>query len=156
MTAPVTPSERDVCALAGMVSEQRDDLPAQGLPMSLLSELKEQIPCDVISFEGFDSDRQLTWFAESMPGRAAPQEDPFETGLSCDLYRPKGYEHELMLSLPSGPGRPPGPGRSLRMFLFRGPGPDFSEADRALLTLLRPHLHHAYLDAERRRRPAPR
>jgi DNA-binding CsgD family transcriptional regulator len=194
MTAPVTPSERDVCALAGMVSEQRDDLPAQGLPMSLLSELKERIPCDVISFEGFDSDRQLTWFTESIPGRGAAQEDPFEpahwkhywdcqpcsypdrsgdlrrvlkiddfysarqwhsTGMYCDLYRPKGYEHELMLSLPSGPGRPPGPGRSLRMFLFRGPGPDFCEADRALLTLLRPHLHDAYLDAERRRRPAP-
>ena len=26
------------------------------------------------------------------------------------------------------------------MFTFRGPGGDFSEADRALLTLLRPHL----------------
>ncbi len=38
--------------------------------------------------------------------------------------------------------------------MFRGPGADFSEADRALLTLLRPHLHHAYLDAERRR-PVP-
>jgi DNA-binding NarL/FixJ family response regulator len=41
------------------------------------------------------------------------------------------------------------------MFLFRGSGPDFSEADRALLTLLRPHLHQAYLDTERRRRPVP-
>ena len=39
--------------------------------------------------------------------------------------------------------------------LSRGPGPDFSESDRALLTLLRPHLHQAYLDAERARRPAP-
>ena len=76
MTAPVTPSERDVCALAGMVSEQRDDLPAQGLPMSLLSELKEQIPCDVISFEGFDSDRQLTWFAECIPGRVGTAGGP--------------------------------------------------------------------------------
>lgn len=28
-------------------------------------------------------------------------------------------------------------------------------ADRALLTLLRPHLHQAYLDAERRRQPRP-
>ena len=37
----------------------------------------------------------------------------------------------------------------------RGPGPDFSERDRALLTLLRPHLHQAYLDAERRRHPVP-
>jgi DNA-binding CsgD family transcriptional regulator len=33
--------------------------------------------------------------------------------------------------------------------------PDFSEADRALLTLLRPHLYQAYLDAERRRHPVP-
>jgi DNA-binding NarL/FixJ family response regulator len=32
--------------------------------------------------------------------------------------------------------------------------PDFSERDRALLTLIRPHLHQAYLDAERRRAQA--
>ena len=31
-----------------------------------------------------------------------------------------------------------------------------SERDRALLALLRPHLHQAYLDAERRRYPVPR
>ena len=43
----------------------------------------------------------------------------------------------------------------MRLFFFRGPGSDFSERDRALLTLLRPHLHHAYLDAERRRHPVP-
>ncbi len=40
----------------------------------------------------------------------------------------------------------------MRLYFGRGPGPDFSERDRALLTLLRPHLHQAYLDAERRRR----
>ena len=44
----------------------------------------------------------------------------------------------------------------MRLFFFRGPGPDFSERDRAVLTLLRPHLHQAYLDAERRRHPVPR
>ena len=38
-----------------------------------------------------------------------------------------------------------------RLYLFRLCGPDFSERDRALLTLIRPHLHQAYLDAERRR-----
>jgi DNA-binding NarL/FixJ family response regulator len=43
----------------------------------------------------------------------------------------------------------------LRLGFFRDSGPDFSERDRNLLTLLRPHLHQAYLDAERRRRPAP-
>jgi DNA-binding NarL/FixJ family response regulator len=44
----------------------------------------------------------------------------------------------------------------MRLFFFRGPGPDFSDRDRAVLTLLRPHLHQAYLDAERRRHPVPR
>ncbi len=77
------------------------------------------------------------------------------TGMYCDLYRPRGVEHELMLTLPAGPARLPGPGRTLRLFLFRESGSDFCEADRALLTLLRPHLHQAYLDAERRRHPAP-
>jgi DNA-binding CsgD family transcriptional regulator len=60
-----------------------------------------------------------------------------------------------MLTLPAAPGRLAGPGRTVRLFLVRGTGPDFSEADRALLTLLRPHLHQAYLDAERRRHPVP-
>ena len=39
MTAPVTASERSLRALAGMVSEHRADLPEQGLPTSLLSDL---------------------------------------------------------------------------------------------------------------------
>ena len=44
----------------------------------------------------------------------------------------------------------------MRLFIFRGPGPDFSERDRAVLTPLRPHLHQAFLDAERRRHPVLR
>ena len=43
----------------------------------------------------------------------------------------------------------------MRLVLSRGPGPGFSERDRALLTLLRPHLHQAYLDAGRRRQGTP-
>jgi DNA-binding NarL/FixJ family response regulator len=49
-----------------------------------------------------------------------------------------------------------GPGRAMRLCFLRGPGRDFSERDRALLTLLRPHLHQANLDAEQRRHPVPR
>jgi len=81
------------------------------------------------------------------------------TGMYSEVYRPQGIEHELMLTLPPraapGPGAPAAtrPGRTLRLFLFRGPGPDFTDTDRALLTLLRPHLHHAYRDAEQRRHP---
>ena len=78
------------------------------------------------------------------------------TGLYSDIYRPQGYEYDLMLTLPPPPGSLAGPGRTLRLFFFRGPGPDFSERDQAVLTLLRPHLHQAYLDAERRRHPVPR
>ena len=67
----------------------------------------------------------------------------------------RGIEHELMVCLPSDPGWTAGPGRTVRLIFWRGPGPDFSERDRDLLTLLRPHLHQAYLDAERRRHPTP-
>ena len=79
------------------------------------------------------------------------------TGMYADHDRLFGVEHSLMLCLPEAPpGTIAGPERHVRLYLSRGPGPDFSERDRALLTLLRPHLHQAYLDAERRRHPVPR
>lgn len=46
---------------------------------------------------------------------------------------------------------PDGPGHLLRLMFWRGRGRDFSERDRLMLTLLRPHLIAAYRDAERRR-----
>ena len=78
------------------------------------------------------------------------------TGVYHDAFRPYGVEHGMMLCLPAGPGQTAGSERTVRLILFRGPGRDFSERDRDLLTVLRPHLHQAYLDAERRRHPAPR
>jgi DNA-binding CsgD family transcriptional regulator len=195
MAAPVLPRERDLRRLAEIVSEHRDDIPADGLPLSLLSDIAGQIPCDAISFEGFDSCRGKNFFFNDFPLQDDTENDEssrahwqhywqcepcsypdrtadlravikiadfysarqwHSTGMYADVYRPKGWEHELMLSLPFGASRTaPGPGRTLRMFLFRGPGSDFSEADRALLTLLRPHIHQAYLDAEHRRHPIP-
>jgi len=195
----VTASEGDLRALAGIVSEDRPDLPEAGLPPSLLADLKDQIRCDVIAFEGFDSGRQKTWLYQSMRSRGdAVVEDVAEdadrvhwrvywdcqscsypdrtsdlrsivknldfysarqwhsTGVYSDTYRPQGFENDLMLTLPAPPRSLPGPGRTMRLFFFRGPGADFSERDRAVLTLLRPHLHQAYLDAERRRHPVPR
>ena len=77
------------------------------------------------------------------------------TGMYSDCYQPDGIEHQLGLCLPAGPGPTVGPGRTLRFVFNRGAGPDFSDRDRDLLTVLRPHLHQAYLDAERRRHPAP-
>ena len=194
MTDLAAAIKRNLRTLAALVSDYRADLPAHGLPISLLSDLKSQISCDAIAFEGFDSDRRQGLFAAqalpadgdmdegvalahwehywdcepcSYPDRTGDLRTVIKiadfysarqwrsTGMYSDVYRPQGIEHELMLTLPPVPSQTPGPGRTLRLFLFRGPGPDFSEADRALLTLLRPHLHEAYLDAERRRRPLP-
>jgi len=78
-----------------------------------------------------------------------------DPGLRDFAMGPNGVEHELGLVLPAGPGPVTGPGRTVRLLFFRGHGPDFSERDRALLTLLRPHLLQAYRDAERCRAGTP-
>jgi DNA-binding CsgD family transcriptional regulator len=73
--------------------------------------------------------------------RKSLQQTPFYTF----LMRPFGIEHELKLWLPAPPGH-------ARFFEFiRGPGPCFTDRDRALLALLRPHL--AKLRARFERRP---
>jgi DNA-binding NarL/FixJ family response regulator len=188
MTAPVTVSARDLHALARVVREDRSDLPAgQGLPPSLLADLRDQVSCDFLSFHGLDAGPQVTFFDQDFPVvcdgdkayertfwahywdfvpcsypdrsgdlRSVTKTSDFlsagqlhRTGFYSDYLHPLGLEHALRLCLPAGPGR------TLRMGFFRDSGPDFSERDRDLLTLLRPHLHQAYLDAERHRRPAP-
>jgi DNA-binding CsgD family transcriptional regulator len=190
----MTASEADLCALAAIVTAEREHLPAQGLPPSLLSDLMDQIRCDAMLFHGFDSGRQGYWFAQEFPDESQ-EPDPAvaqaldqahwlhywdslacsypdrtgdlrsvvkmadfysawqwqSSGMCADVYRPQGIKHELQLCLPEPPGPSRGPGRTVRLYFFRLSGPDFSERDRALLTLIRPHLHQAYLDAERRR-----
>ena len=194
MTAPVTASERDLRALARIVSQDRPDLPADGgLPESLLADLMSQIRCDAVVFLGFDSGRQAHWFVQQVPSTLGSEDldraywqhyrdsqfdsYPIHTGdlrsvikpadfysarqwhstaMYTDFDRLMGIEHCLMLCLPAAPPPTAGPGRHVRLTLDRRSGPDFSERDRALLTLLRPHLNQAYLDAERRRHPVPR
>lgn len=56
---------------------------------------------------------------------------------------------EMMVSLPAAPGR------ARRILFFRASGPRFSERDRRLAELLRPHLQEVWLDAERRRCGVP-
>ena len=194
VVAPVVASGRDLRALAGIVSEDHADLPADGgLPESLLADLMSQIRCDAVVFNGFDSGRQAHWFVQEVPSTLGSEDSdraywhhyrdsqfdsyPIHTGdlrgvtkitdfysarqwhstaMYTDFDRLMGIEHCLMLCLPEAPPRTAGPGRHVRLTLDRRSGPDFSERDRAVLTLLRPHLHQAYLDAERRRHPVPR
>lgn len=58
--------------------------------------------------------------------------------------------HRLVARLPVQPGR------TRRILIDRDSGADFSERDRLVLQLLRPHLYEIYLDAQRRRDGVPR
>jgi DNA-binding CsgD family transcriptional regulator len=196
MSTPVRASDRDLRALAAIVSEDRPDLPdGEGLPPSLLADLMDVIRCDVLSLDGWDSGRQMCWFSQEIPGfsdapgfealdqaywahywdcqpcsypartgdlRSIVKNDDFysarqwhSTGMYTDHGRPLGMEHSLMICLPRALPPTAGRGRYVRLSLSRGAGPDFSERDRAVLTLLGPHLDQAFLDAERRRHPTP-
>ena len=106
---------------------------------------------------GNGSPRAINWRTTTGVGHRRPTVAWRDTGMHSDYLR---VEHEIMVCLPAGPGWTADLGRraggpSVRLLFFRESGPDFSERDRALLTLLHPHLHQAYLDAERRRRGTP-
>jgi hypothetical protein len=75
MSTPVRATDRDLRALAGIVSEDRPDLPdGEGLPPSLLADLMGQIRCDALSLVGWDSGRQTCWFSPfSVRERASGQ-----------------------------------------------------------------------------------
>jgi DNA-binding CsgD family transcriptional regulator len=191
MTSPVTVSERDLRTLVNIVTDSRADLPAEGLPPSLLSDLADQIRCDTVAFFGLDSGQQMQPFGQEWPADSgdvdpqvfwkhywgsAPCSYPdrsgdlrrvttvsdfysarqwHSSGMYADYFRLWGVEHELLMCLPAASGQSTGPGRTLRLMFTRGPGADFSERDRSLLALLRPHLHEAYLDTQRRRGDKP-
>ena len=68
MVAPVVASERDLHALAAIVSEDRPDLPdGGGRPPSLLADLVRQIRCDALSLDGRDIYQQTYWFSQEIP-----------------------------------------------------------------------------------------
>ena len=68
MSTPVRASDRDLRALAAIVSQDRPDLPdGEGLPPSLLADLMAQIRCDALAFDGWDSGRQMCWFSQEIP-----------------------------------------------------------------------------------------
>src|SRR4051812_12515164 len=72
-----------------------------------------------------------------------------ESPIYRDYVQPSGMLHEMMVCVRVGPTR------THRIIFWRGPGRDFSERERALLILLRPHIVTAYWDAVRRREGAP-
>ena len=72
VVAPVVASERDLRALAAIVSEDRPDLSdGEGLPPSLLADLKDQIRCDDLSLTRRESGRQGYSILQSIPALRA-------------------------------------------------------------------------------------
>ena len=80
MTSPVTVSERDLRTLVHIITDSRADLPAEGLPPSLLSDLADQIRCDTVGFFGLDSGQQLNPFGQD--GRPI-QDRPTQETTTC-------------------------------------------------------------------------
>lgn len=60
------------------------------------------------------------------------------------------FENELLMAWPDG-----GPGRTLRLLALRSGTRDFTENDRFLMQLLRPHLATAYRQSTRMRATGP-
>jgi DNA-binding CsgD family transcriptional regulator len=171
----------DVRALLHLVRPADRDNNGPVLPWSLLHELRELIACDNLQVYGQDTPRQDEFASQDLPGNnesevncdaywpnywdspcAYPdlsgdlqsvtmisdfctQRQWHATGMYNEYLGLIDVEHEIKVCLPAGPGR------TLRFLFARGRGPDFDERDRAILTLLRPHLHAAYLAAERLR-----
>jgi DNA-binding CsgD family transcriptional regulator len=155
MTVPVQASESDLRALAAIVSEDRPDWPPDaGLPPCGLSagELGQLLALPAMQLSDRTGDMRsavkISDFYSARQWRSV--------GAGCGINQPLGFDSNLMLTLAPIPGPDDRPGRTMRLCFFRGPGLDFSEQDRAVLTLLRPHLQEAWHAAERRRHPVPR
>jgi DNA-binding CsgD family transcriptional regulator len=62
----------------------------------------------------------------------------------------EGLQYSMIVSLPAPPGE------VRRVIFMRASGPAFTERDRQVAALARPHLQEIWLDAEQRRRGVPR
>ncbi len=74
------------------------------------------------------------------------REQPFY----AEFFGPAGVKHFMSISFPTPPGH------TRNLLFFRDSGRDFTDRDKLLLQLLRPHLYQLDMDSERRRRGVPR
>jgi DNA-binding CsgD family transcriptional regulator len=87
--------------------------------------------------------RSVIHTGDLYPTERALRADPMHAEVLTDV------SGELIVSLPAPPGE------SRRFLFMRSCGTPFSERDRQVLELLRPHLYEVWLDAERRRAGVP-
>ena len=181
MTTPIFVSENDLHTMLRIVNAPDLGDDGEGLPWSTMHALMALIPCKAIAFTGMNLE-QHRHYLEQPVGEPGPPGDgasfwahyresvcsyPERTGdlrsvlmttdfftlhenrktpIYIDYFGPLDHDHAMDATLPDGPGR------LLRLILFRGRAdPEFTERDRALIILLRPHLHAAHQQTLRRR-----
>lgn len=95
-----------------------------------------------------------TWWAGGLPSRAGevrrwsdryPDREMRRQPLLAEFSRPRGVTHGLTLGFPTAAGH------ELNLLFFRYGGPDFTDRDKDLLRLLRPHLAEILAAKARRR-----
>lgn len=150
-------------------------------PPETLGALRRLVPCDVVSYNELDrvQQRELWYGEDPVCDGGQPTVDYWDicqdyppchhqdlTGdfhavklsdfmsrrelwdsrIYAEWCRPLGFEHEILVGLDA-------PLSHTKVFLFdRSGGRDFTERDRVLLDLLRPHLANLYRAARARRR----
>jgi DNA-binding CsgD family transcriptional regulator len=183
--SPVSASERDLRTLAGIVTDERADVPVEGLPPSLLGELTDLIRCDQVSFFGMDSSRQEISFMQEIP--VIPGDEALDDGYwglhwaneGCSYPERTGDLRSILkvadfysarqwrsTGIYTEYYRPLGIENDLMLTLPAGLGPAVDPLQSVRLLFLRgPGLDfterdralliQAYLDVERRRHPTP-
>lgn len=116
----------------------------------------ESVAEDAAFWANYWSDASCSYADRTGDTRAITKASDFYTeqqmrdsAMYQDYMRYFGSMHELMLCIPLGPGR------THRLLFWRPAGSDFTERERALLILLRPHIVAAYHDAAHRRQATP-
>jgi DNA-binding CsgD family transcriptional regulator len=84
---------------------------------------------------------QVRRWTDRYPGRLLAEQPLYR-----EAFQPFGVKYLLSVGLPAPAGR------ERNLLFWRHDGPDFSDEEKALLTLLRPHMAEIYAGAARRRR----
>src|SRR5438034_7438110 len=58
----------ELVTLAELVSRDRPDIPAQGVPVSLLADVMRQVGCHRLIVAGYDPGHEETWFRQGILG----------------------------------------------------------------------------------------
>ncbi len=144
--------------LPGSVLEDlRSLLPCESVSVFVLDSRREEVTRSQVLDEDEDEDEDGAFFRHywdcascSYPDRTGDLEtvtrrSDFYTmrefrgsGMWAEYMRQAEFAREMLTCLAGTPGR------TVRLVLFRGPGPDFSERERTMLWLLRPHLQRLY------------